>query len=208
MKTYREYKEEARTTLRGHWGKMALATLVYTLIAGICGSIPFANFALIILVGMPLGYGFYLMFLKFDRDQTTDTVGSIFDGFKTYGRAIGVPLLMAVYIFLWTLLLIIPGIIKSYAYSQAYFLAKDHPDWSAEKCIHESRMMMQGHKWRLFVLDLSFIGWFLLGILSLGIGFLWIEPFVYATHVKFYNELLREKNEQAAPAAAEATATV
>ena len=69
-------------------------------------------------------------------------------------------------------------------------------------------MMMQGHKWRLFVLDLSFIGWFLLGILSLGIGFLWIEPFFYATHVKFYNELLREKNEQPAPAAAEATAAV
>lgn len=98
--------------------------------------------------------------------------------------------------FFWTLLFIIPGIVKSYSYSQAYLIYKDHVDHpntekvSAINCITESRELMDGHKGRLFVLDVSFIGWYLIGFLTLGIGFLWITPYTTAARTAFYNDLV------------------
>ena len=99
------------------------------------------------------------------------------------------------FVSLWTLLLIIPGIIKTISYSQAYFIYKDHKTLtengkvSSLDCITESRKMMDGHKWEYFVLQLSFIGWGILSILSLGIGFLWLKPYVYCIYAAFYNNL-------------------
>lgn len=96
---------------------------------------------------------------------------------------------------LWTLLLVIPGIIKSFSYSQAYFIYKDREAVagsekpSALDCITESRRMMDGHKWEYFILQLSFIGWGLLSILTLGIGFLWLNPYMNATYAAFYDNL-------------------
>jgi uncharacterized membrane protein len=96
---------------------------------------------------------------------------------------------------LWAFLFIVPGIIKTISYSQAYFIYKDQKiltengKVSALDCITESRKMMDGHKWEYFVLQLSFIGWGILSILSLGIGFLWLKPYVYCIYAAFYNNL-------------------
>ena len=69
------------------------------------------------------------------------------------------------------------------------YIAYDRPDLDADDCIHESRMMMKGYKWKLFCMDLSFIGWAILCLFTLGIGFLWLQPYIEASHAKFYEEL-------------------
>ncbi|WP_125767238.1 DUF975 family protein [Lapidilactobacillus wuchangensis] len=105
-------------------------------------------------------------------------------------------LLLRIFTFLWTLLLIIPGIVKNYAYSQANFVFKDLADSDSDQsisyldCITKSRQLMVGNKWRLFVLQLSFIGWDILACLTLGIGFLWLIPYQNATYAAFYKDLV------------------
>ncbi len=87
------------------------------------------------------------------------------------------------------MLLYIPGIIKSYSYAMTYYIAQDEPELSAEKCICKSMDMMKGHKMELFLLDLSFIGWILLCILTGGIALLWVEPYYLSARAAFYEEL-------------------
>lgn len=143
----------------------------------------------LVLIFVPLGYGFNLAFLHFLRTDKEDTVERMFDGYKCYGRALGLVILQNVLVFLWTLLLIVPGIIKSFAYSMAIYVSKDHPELTAHKCIKRSEEMMYGHKMDLFLLYLSFIGWGLLCLLSLGIGFLWLVPYVQVSTAEFYRQL-------------------
>lgn len=105
-------------------------------------------------------------------------------------------ILMRIFTFLWTLLLIIPGIIKNYAYSQANFVFKDLADSNSGAsisyldCITKSRQLMVGNKWRLFFLQVSFIGWDILACLTAGIGFLWLIPYKNATYASFYKDLV------------------
>jgi len=212
MRSNKELRAAARQELSGYWTMPVLATLVYFLISSLCGvpdvvrmvfrsttSVALfsgVSFLISILVLIPLQYGFELSFLQFLRGSKEDTVERMFDGFKTYGRAIGVPLLTTIFIVLWTLLLIIPGIIKSFAYSMTYYISKDHPELSASECIDRSVDMMRGHKWDLFVLYLSFIGWFLLCLLTLGIGFLWLVPYVNVSLAEFYEDLKAAEEEE------------
>lgn len=95
-------------------------------------------------------------------------------------------LLRVIYNFLWTLLLIIPGIIKSYAYRMVPYILADNPKLGADNAITLSRKMMDGNKFELFVLELSFIGWFLLGLLALGVGILFVNPYYNATEAQLY----------------------
>lgn len=116
---------------------------------------------------------------------------------KYFLRVLFIYVISTIFITLWSLLFIIPGIIKSYAYSQAYLIYKDRSKQrpnekiSSLDCITESKNLMKGHKWRLFVLDLSFIGWGILSVLSLGIGLIWLLPYVNATKVAFYEDLIK-----------------
>ncbi|MBO0472839.1 DUF975 family protein [Enterococcus ureasiticus] len=103
-------------------------------------------------------------------------------------------LLMALFISLWLLLLVIPGIIKGYSYSQAYFVYYDAYEETGTRpgflnSITRSKHLMKGYKGQLFVLDLSFIGWHLLAILTFGIGYLWLTPYITATKAAFYENL-------------------
>lgn len=106
-------------------------------------------------------------------------------------------LLITIFQFLWTLLLIIPGIIKGYSYSQSYFIYYDTYIETGETpryldSITASRHLMNGFKAKLFFLDLSFIGWHILSLLTLGIGYLWLMPYIAATKAAFYRELPKE----------------
>ncbi len=115
---------------------------------------------------------------------------------KYFLRVVLIYILIAIFTTLWSLLFIIPGIIKSYAYSQAYLIYKDQSNSvptgniSSLDCITESKNLMNGHKWRLFILDISFLGWDILAVLSLGIGFIWLMPYRNATKVAFYEDLI------------------
>ncbi|EPI00542.1 MULTISPECIES: DUF975 family protein [unclassified Enterococcus] len=122
-----------------------------------------------------------------------------FRGFKSpyFGGVFGIAVLTTIFTFLWSLLLVIPGIIKGYSYSQSTFIYYDTIQATGEKprvldTITASRRLMKGYKGKLFWLDLSFIGWHLLSMLTLGIGYLWLLPYITATKAAFYNDLPKE----------------
>lgn len=190
MPENKEIRAIARGELKGNWTQPVLCTLVYLLVGAGIAVIPFVGSIAALLVTAPLSFGFILTFLGFMRNQNRDEmVGQPFKVFNEYGRYLGGSLLVSIFTILWALLLIIPGIIKSYSYAMTPYIMRDHPELSAVDCIDRSMSMMNGYKWKLFLLDLSFIGWWLLSILTLGIGMLWLNPYVYCSRAQFYEEL-------------------
>lgn len=190
MPENKEIRAIARGELKGNWTQPVLCTLVYLLVGAGIAVIPFVGSIAALLVTVPLSFGFILTFLGFMRNQNRDEmVGQPFKVFNEYGRYLGGSLLVSIFTILWALLLIIPGIIKAYAYAMTPYIMKDQPELSAVDCIDRSMSMMNGYKWKLFLLDLSFIGWALLCILTLGIGMLWLNPYVYCSRAQFYEEL-------------------
>ena len=98
-------------------------------------------------------------------------------------------IMIEVFTFLWSLLFVIPGIIKAFSYSMAYYVKIDHPEYDWNACIKESMRIMDGHKMELFVLMLSFIGWTIVGLCACGIGLLWVEPYIETAYANFYNSI-------------------
>ncbi|KRN28178.1 putative integral membrane protein [Lactobacillus selangorensis] len=136
--------------------------------------------------------------LDWIRNADAD-IAPVKDSFQAFqgqylGSVIFIYILKAIYLFLWSLLLIIPGIIKFYAYRQTYLVMKDAKasgqQMNTNACITRSRQLMRGHKMDLFMLDLSFIGWDILAICTAGIGYLWLNPYKQLTYAAFYNDLL------------------
>ena len=191
MKTSSELRAQAWGALSGKWGMAVVATLVYGVISGVLSFIPFVSWIATLLVSLPLAYGFVIMLLNVVRgsDVKLDTMS---EGFKDYGRILGTMLLSSVYQFLWMLLLIIPGVIKGYSYALTPYLLKDHPELKFNAAIEESMRLMSGNKMRLFLLDLSFIGWFLLGLITFGIAFLWVTPYWNTARAAFYEDLMSD----------------
>lgn len=113
-------------------------------------------------------------------------------GFTNYLHVVWTFILMVIKVLLWSLLLFIPGIVKAYAYSQAIYIMVENPEMRAIDAIHKSQEMMKGHKFDLFYLQLSFIGWALLCVFTLCLGFFWFMPYVYTAHAAFYEDLKRE----------------
>ncbi|WP_352418092.1 DUF975 family protein [Proteiniborus sp.] len=142
--------------------------------------------ALRILLGYPLEVGGQRYFVKSAEDKDNKKCFSFaFEG-QNYNGIVPTMLLRGVFTFLWTLLLIIPGIVKSYAYSMVPYILGDNPNIGAKRAIELSNEMTYGHKFDMFVLDLSFIGWYLLGALAIGIGVLFVFPYEYATKAELY----------------------
>lgn len=140
-----------------------------------------------LLVVGPLEYGMAYIFLKQARDHQPVQLGDMFRGFQDdFGGTFLIGLMTSLFTFLWSLLFVIPGIVKAYAYSMAYYIKLDHPDYGWKACIDESRRLMDGHKWEKFVLDLSFLGWIIVGSLCLGVGTLWVTPYMEAANAQFY----------------------
>lgn len=196
LKLNSELRAVSRTTLSGNWMMAALATLVYLLIAGGVSSIPVAGSVLAIIITYPLAYGFAILFLDLFREGKPIDIGKLFDGFKDFGRVWGTLILVAIYTILWTCLLIIPGIVKSYSYALTPFILKDEPELKYNAAIEKSMRMMDGYKMKLFLLDLSFIGWMILSILTLGIGLLFLQPYINTARAAFYEDLKAELSDR------------
>lgn len=192
-KPYSELRAEARAALSGKWMMAALVTLIYLAVCGGLSNIPYVGFLLVLLFGMPVAYGFMVLFLDVFRGTGAVELEKLFAGFKDYTRIMGTMVLMAVYTMLWSLLLIVPGVIKSYSYALTPFILKDDPQLKYDAAIEKSMRMMEGHKMTLFVLDLTFLGWILLGIITCGLGLLWIEPYMVMAHAAFYETLKKEQ---------------
>lgn len=146
------------------------------------------TFLLEIFLLIPLGVAFLNVFRKLLVNGDNNTLGNLFN-FSNYWRKIGGMLLVGIFTFLWTLLFIIPGIIKAFSYSMTPYILDENPELGASEAIHRSRMMMKTHKFDLFWLYLSFIGWWLLCILTCGIGFLWLAPYFQTAKAAFYEEV-------------------
>lgn len=173
----------------------AVATLILYVVTGAFNVVPVVGPVLYMLVSLPLGYGVKVLFQHVYREGEVD-LGMLFDGFRDFGRVFLTRLLVGIYIMLWTLLLIVPGIIKSYSYSMTDYVLRDNPDLAYDAAVRESMRLMDGNKMSLFILDLSFIGWAILCVLTLGIGFLWLVPYMQTAHASFY-ETIKEESEQA-----------
>lgn len=194
MLSISQLKDKALEQLRGNWSEPVLTTLVYLVIVGVLASmrvIPVIGiliyFAASLLIFPVYSAGYGIAMLTFFRGDKNNLISKSFDPLKNeYSRYLGTMLLVAVYIFLWTLLFIIPGIIKSLSYAMTVYILKDNPEMKNNEAIELSMKMMNGYKWKFFVLQLSFLGWFLLGILTLCIGYLWLIPYIQTTMVAFY----------------------
>ncbi len=203
MPTASYFRSRARERLQNSpfsavWLMMLAVALIVTAITAFA-----SNFGLTFLVAGFLGVGSAAISLRLSRDTTAEVnIGELFLSFKgdRFVNDLVLGLLYNLFITLWTLLFFVPGLIKSYSYSMAYYIHLDNPHLSANECITASRRMMDGHKWRLFCLDCSFIGWVLLGILTLGVVALWVAPYQQMAHVYFYNDLLaREQGNMTNP---------
>ncbi len=131
----------------------------------------------------------YAQFLLKQHDKKELAFGDLFSEFDRFGQGFAQAFLRGLYTFLWSLLFIIPGIIASYRYAMTPYIMAENPDLTASKAIARSKMMMDGHKGELFILDLTFIGWSLLAALTLNIGNLALNPYKNAARTAFYREL-------------------
>lgn len=165
---------------------------IFIMILSIVLGILLFVFALRILLGYPLEVGGRKFFIRAAEEEIN--MGYLGYCFKEgrYPKVVLTMLLRGVYVFLWSLLLIIPGIIKSYSYRMVPYILADNPSIGYNRAIELSSNMTRGEKWNIFVLDLSFIGWYLLGLLALGIGILFVNPYYDATNAELY--LVLRKN--------------
>ena len=210
MKSNSEYRAIARQALEGRWTEGVVMTVILLLVACVC-SVPqvfcMGNFSYTqavngmqlvacVLLLFPLQYGFCNAFLSMLRNDSAEgnALRDMWAFFKKdYSRSVPALLLIGV---LATLLAIITlgigAIILGLAYAMVPYLLRDYPELTAREALRTSREMMKGHKWDLFVLQLSFIGWILLAILTAGIGYLWLEPYIQMSVAAFYEDLKAE----------------
>ena len=199
MDSITNYKNRALSALENKWGNFVAITFVYGFIIGITQvlsgdkdspAILHLIGIVLFILALPLTWGYQTLFLGAVRGGDA-TAKDMFEGYnkELFSRVLTTTLLYYVYVFLWSLLLLIPGCIKSYSYAMTPYILKDNPEMKNNAAIEESMRMMDGHKLELFLLDLSFIGWAILSILTCGIGFLWLVPYMNMARVNFYEDL-------------------
>jgi len=180
--------KQAREALSGKWGIAIGAFLVYILIVISIQIIPiFGAIASVFITG-PMSLGLAIFSLNLSRSQDAK-LEQIFEGFNRFGVSLVAYLLMVLFILLWMLLLIIPGIIAALSYSMTFYILAEDNSIGAMEAIDKSKKMMDGYKWKYFCLGLRFLGWALLCILTLGIGFLWLVPYMQVSMANFYDDI-------------------
>jgi uncharacterized membrane protein len=184
--TSRQYREKAWQTLNGKYGIAILATFIATTII----SFTSMSYPLGLLISGPITLGLSIFYLKIIRDEPAEVV-DVFKGFEeNFVGAFLLSLLTSLFTFLWSLLFIVPGIIKALAYNMAPYILADNLEMSASDAIKASMKMMDGNKGRLFSLYISFIGWFLLAMFTCGVGIIFLMPYVETARAHFYQDLL------------------
>ena len=213
MQLNSELRAQARERLEGKWGTFVLMTFLMLVIQtilqipgyigslleilspeNVLASLSFSNISNILsLLALPLSWGLTVSLLRNHREESVD-LENLFDGFRggRYTRVFCALFLVNLFTFLWTLLLIIPGIIKAFSYALTPYILLDEPELTARQAITRSCEIMEGRRWKLFCLYLSFIGWGILCLLTFGIGFLWLVPYMNASVAAFYEDARAE----------------
>jgi uncharacterized membrane protein len=187
----------ALQTLKGKWriavGASALSILLVigpTLIIQelMAGSTNFEIFLINIeniIIGAPITFGLILFMISLFRNNEMG-IGQIFSGFEYFVKVVSLRIVISIFVMLWTFCFIIPGLIASIRYSQAFYILAEDPSKGIMQCIEESKWMMRGNKWKFFCLTMSFFGWALLATIPAGIGYIWLIPYFLMTQVAFY----------------------
>lgn len=193
-----ELKQNAKDQLKNNWGLAIGIIIVCTLISSIPNllvEIDSESFAISIIIPIitlvitgPLTIGQCKFFINL-ANRSNPKFSDLWYGFNNMLRAIGVTLLVGVIVFIGTILFIIPGIILAFMYSQVYYIMAENPEMSIMNCLKESSRIMKGHKMDLFILELSFIGWGILMVITLGIAGLYVLPYYNATLTNFYLDI-------------------
>ena len=216
--TSRDYRSLARDSLAGRWGEAVLVAFVATIFGAlvvnctpsyninteklnlppallrilliyVSGASALSLVQFILAGVVRLGYCNYLL-KQYDRKENSG-VKELFTQFDRFGDGFCLAFLRGLYTALWTLLFIIPGIIASLRYAMAPFIMAENPGMTASQAINASKELMEGHKAELFFLELSFLGWMILNIFTLGIGSFWLNPYMNAAYAAFYRRISR-----------------
>ena len=218
--TRKELKDNAKQSLRGNWGWAIIVFLITAIIVGIFtgaghwldetyinydGTNIFYQFAspigsILLWIGSFIGLSRNIAFLELRDDQKEEkpymAAFSVFTE-NRFGPELINFVLGSIFTFLWTWLLIIPGIIKAYSYSMTPYIVKDMvasgKQVSATDGINASKELMKGHKMALFIFDLSFLGWNILAAITCGIGYLWVTPYYQTAKANFYRHIAGDK---------------
>ena len=197
-------KSKAKESLKGKYGDAILMGVIYTLIMGVVGGLEKSFFsaesgkvvfslnAINLIVTSLFIMGMYSYYLKVSRNEKV-TWEELFSKTNLFGPALLITFLVCLFVGLWSILFIIPGFIAALAYSQVYYIKLDNPELEVMDVLRKSKELMNGHKMDYFVLLLSFTGWMLLGLLTFGVLYLWLIPYMSVTEANFYNELIKKK---------------
>lgn len=202
MWTREELKSKAKIDLKGKWLKSVLVIVIIAILSALVLPVirsgmngdevnPFW-FLMMVLLGIfvlsPMQVGIWYYFINNTKNK--EEYKDIFMPFSnSYINVIITQLLMGIYTMLWSLLFVIPGIIKSYEYRMIPFIIAENPGISYKEAFKLSKEMTMGNKMKMFVLDLSFIGWAILGILAFGVGAIFVDVYVMATYTRLYLDL-------------------
>lgn len=194
-----DLKALAKDQIRGKIGVLFLITLIIGAISfaisSILAKIPVLNSVAFALIAPAFSLSLIRVYLNVVKGETPE-VKDAFCGFDDFWAAFKVSFLVGLFTFLWSLLFIVPGIIKGLSYSQSLYILAENKGKPALECIEESKAMTEGHKMDLFVLGLSFLGWALLCCVTLGIAYIWVGPYMQATYTNVYNSLKSAPVEQ------------
>lgn len=179
-----EIKERAKEQIRGNIGILFLIQIIFTVLMAAASGVVIGAF----LITGPMMLGMSFVYLDVTADKKPE-VSRQFDGFNQFRQAFLLNLLIGIFSALWSLLFVIPGIIKSISYSMSYYILAENPGMSALEALNESKRMMDGHKLDYFVLKLSFIGWSLLGACTLGLAYIYVLPYISASEANFYRSI-------------------
>ena len=185
----KDYRLRAKQSLEGNWGVMILSMVVY---AVLMGALAYTAVGSILATGI-LAFGLATVSLSIYRGRGA-RLEMLFEGLKCdFASQIVAGILYTVFLALWSLLLWIPGIIKSYSYAMTFYILRDNEGMSGNDAITRSREMMDGHKWELFCLHVSFIGWILLSMLTFGILLIYVAPYMKMANTAFYENLKQQQ---------------
>ncbi|MDE7216454.1 MAG: DUF975 family protein [Clostridia bacterium] len=178
----REMKNKAKANLKDQWGMLTVMELISSMLMNVAS----------LLVGGALGMGLARATMDVDKGKNADIL-TLFNGFKDFVKVFVLYLVKQIFILLWSLLFIIPGIIKALSYSMCYFILNDSPDLTYDEALRRSVQMMKGNKGKLFRIYVSFIGWYILSFLTFGILMLFTRPYIRMTVYQFYKSIAPEQ---------------
>lgn len=181
-----QIKNSAKQSIKGKIGPLFVVFVIVFAISMILSAIPFVgSIASTFVFGPAFALALTTIYLKVAKGEEFK-IGEIFDGFYHFWGAFKITFFVGLFTFLWSLLFIIPGIIAGYSYYMAFFIYAENKEIGALEAIRQSKQMMKGHKMDAFVLELSFIGWALLCIITFGIAAIYVIPYMQTSMAKFY----------------------